>query len=44
MSALAHVQFQSQLILAGVYGMQVGAIECRFIRSYLWFEVSAGRS
>ena len=35
---------QSQLLLAHADGMQVGAVECRFIRSYPWFEVVAGRS
>ncbi len=29
---------QSQLLLVHVDRMQVGAIECRFIRNYLWFE------
>jgi hypothetical protein len=41
-------RFQSQLILVGFDGMQVDAVECRFIRSYLWFEgalvaVNSGR-
>jgi hypothetical protein len=35
---------QSQLLLVHADGMQVGAIECRFIRNYLWFKVAAGRS
>jgi hypothetical protein len=41
---LFHLQFQSQLLLVRANGMQVGAAECRFIRSYLWFEAGAGRS
>ncbi len=35
---------QWQLLLVRAFGMQVGALECRSIRSYLWFEVSVGRS
>ena len=35
---------QLQLFPACADGMQVGAAECRFIRSYLWFEVVAGRN
>ena len=35
---------QSQLLLVRTDGMQVCAIDCRFFRSYLWFEVGAGRS
>jgi hypothetical protein len=25
-------------------GDQAGAVECRFIRDYLWFEMTVGRS
>lgn len=35
---------QSQVLLVLADGMQVGAAECRFICSYLWLEVGAGRS
>ena len=42
--ALILIAGQSQLLLVGADGMQVGAADCRFIRSYLWFEIGAGRS
>jgi len=35
---------QLQLFLVRADGMQVGVDKCRFIRSYLWFEVAAGRN
>jgi hypothetical protein len=31
--------FHSQLILVDADGMQVGADDCRFSRSYLWFGI-----
>jgi len=35
---------QLQIILVGGGGMQVGPIKCRFIRSYLWFDLVVSRS
>lgn len=35
---------QSLLLLAHADGMQVGEAECRFTRSYLWFDVGARRN
>lgn len=35
---------QLQLFLVRTDGMHVGVVECRLIRSYLWFEVRVGRS
>ena len=32
------VSIQSQLSLVRTDGMQVYAVECRFIRNYLWFQ------